>query len=131
MRSFLLTLYWGLLLYLCAVGFVSVVPQVFATPKGDEASARCDRAALRAMHDDLRRGGAGVLSELSPESGKDRVWLVAWDRQALAMRGSCQGEALEELTWLMRLRYRLDESLQRVVDEEKQVARHRCTHASH
>lgn len=116
-RKIALAVYWALAVFLVAVGYLSVVPQVF-WPKYPASAAR-------AMPEDCHQGVRLLRDELSARSadfarrggidGEDAIdrWLRSWDDRHHAMSPRCRGAEREAWREAARLRHRIDATLRR------------------
>ncbi len=111
-RHFATALYWIVVAYATAAGFISVVPQVFWPAEAYRVPAETPPngcgAAFRELHGDLLR-----LTETrhDPTSNPLAPFLRPWDERYRALESSCGH--LHSYTLLSRLRYRLEEDLLR------------------
>ncbi|MEM1418947.1 MAG: hypothetical protein AAGH15_28900, partial [Myxococcota bacterium] len=112
-RRVALVIYWALMIYIAAVGFISVVPQVFfpefdpeMAPAGPcpEAYATLREELVEAAADHVGRENPDALAPL----------LDRWDDRYAALRDRCDDPGEREL----QLRHRLETTLRRYDRDE-------------
>lgn len=110
------------ILYLVGVGLASVIPQVFWPDRvALDPSLTCAeglremRAELLARSSD-RVASLGAQEDLTP-------FFARWDERHVALEPRCSGSELDAWELLGRLRQRVDDTLERVDDEEGDLAR--------
>lgn len=126
-KSVTLALYWALLAYVVAAGFVSIVPQVF-WPRAGRAQAKvassdsCDGGIRRLESELFVLGSAylgGVDASLAAQGDVDfKVGLTDWDDQYHALSQRCLAPAQDALVALEQLRHR-SESMWRSTKEQQ------------
>ncbi len=100
-----LAIYWALMIYIAAVGFYSVVPQVFF-PEADPALAPegpCP-TAFATLRDELVEAAERHVGRRPQELGP---LLERWDARYAALRQRCDDPGEREL----QLRHRLETTL--------------------
>lgn len=111
-RRFAIALYWIVVVYVTAAGFISVIPQVFwpadAYGVSPETPPHGCAFAFRELHDDLLRTAE---AHHDPRSNPLAPFLREWDERYRALESSCGH--LHSYTLLSRVRYRLEEHLLR------------------
>ncbi|GAB5541874.1 MAG: hypothetical protein RLO52_32560 [Sandaracinaceae bacterium] len=111
------------LVYLCGVGFYSVIPQVFWPERGEAPEGLSCRDGLTDLRGELlSRAGDRVASGGGGAESLTR-WLDDWDRRHLALEARCDGERHDAWQVLGRLRQRLQGTLERFDAEEGGFAR--------
>ncbi len=108
--------YLGGLLYIIAVGFATVVPQVF-WPQGAAAAPSEDcRSALRTLQDELLAQGGQAFGG---DEAADADFFHQWDGTFIALRDRCgDADGYQELE---RLRFRLESTLRRFEREDRKL----------
>jgi len=124
-RRVALGLYLSVLVYITAVAFASVVPQVFwpePSPAAVAAAPADCGEALRTLEQALLERSSRVLSTASPANPEDGIeaFFHTWDDDYLALAARCRGETYHSLG---RLRYQLEITLRRYEREDARLAR--------
>ena len=118
-RSIALGVYWALALYMVAVGFYSVTPQVF-WPRSTAADIaetpdNCREAIRGLFHELHRRAGTYVAKGGTWGRGlSDQPWWPHWDARYLAAGPICEETDPDPYTNLGRLRHRVEIQLRQV-----------------
>lgn len=126
-------IFWVLTLYMAAVGFYSIIPQVFAPQAAawaDEAVPDgCGEGLGDLKSELLARASARVAAGGIDDDGRSlERWLRSWDERYLALGSRCEGEAESAHEALGQLRDRTGTALQRFDDEQAALA-HRIDRA--
>lgn len=114
----------GGVVYLIAVGIVSVLPQVFSPERAElDPSLTCAQGLRDLRGEMLARMGDHVSSGGSEDDAWLRPWIEGWDRRYRGLEGRCEGEDREAWLLVGRMRERVAASLVRFDEEEGALAR--------
>jgi len=111
------------LVYLCFVGFYSVIPQVFWPERGEAPDGVSCAAGLTDLRGELLARAGDRVASGGGDQASLTTWLDGWDRRHLALEARCDGERHDAWQVLGRLRQRLQGTLERFDAEEGGFAR--------
>jgi hypothetical protein len=114
----------GGVLYLIAVSYVSVVPQVF-WPKLDalDPAVECTDGLYDLRGELLSRAGDHISNGGATGDPGALAWLARWDRRHMAIESRCSGGERDAWRALGGMRERLESTLRRFDGAEGALAR--------
>lgn len=110
-------IYFAFVAYIVAVGFYSIVPQVFwprsSSPVASLPEGSCTAEIERLEAKLLDEASKHILTRETAGGNPIRAWLLRWDDRYIAVGKRCHGDDARTHELLGRLRHRVEDSLVR------------------
>jgi hypothetical protein len=104
---------WCGILYMAAVGFATVIPQVFAPEAVAMPGVSCTEGVIQLRSELLGRGGEQLSGAPLDDTGALRRWLDDWDRRHAGLERVCTGHGARALARLDVLRQQMETTMRR------------------
>jgi hypothetical protein len=113
-RRIATAIFWVFAVYIVAVGFWSITPQVFRPEVTDVPAARSCAEGIESLRAELVARASERLAWVgATDASSVRRWLDDWDRRHAALAARCRGPGAAPHAALARMRHRTESSLHR------------------